>query len=49
MTTICVLRIGAEGGDLDRLIVDEHHGRISVQSPPGVGTTVTVRLPYEDN
>jgi PAS domain S-box-containing protein len=32
---------------ISRLIVDEHHGRISVQSPPGVGTTVTVRLPYE--
>jgi PAS domain S-box-containing protein len=33
---------------ISRLIVDEHHGRISVQSPPGVGTTVTVRLPYEE-
>jgi len=31
---------------ISRLIVDEHHGRISVQSPPGLGTTVTVRLPY---
>ena len=34
---------------ISRLIVDEHHGRISVQSPPGVGTTVTVRLPYEES
>ena len=33
---------------ISRLIVDEHHGHISVQSPPGLGTTVTVRLPYED-
>jgi PAS domain S-box-containing protein len=32
---------------ISRLIVDEHHGRISVQSPPGLGTTVTVLLPYE--
>ena len=44
---------GGSGGTglglaISRLIVDEHHGRISVQSPPGVGTTVTVRLPYED-
>jgi signal transduction histidine kinase len=45
---------GAAGGTglglaISRLIVDEHHGRISVQSPPGVGTTVTVRLPYEES
>ena len=33
---------------ISRLIVDEHHGRISVESPPGLGTTVTVRLPYEE-
>ena len=33
---------------ISRLIVEEHHGRISVESPPGRGTTVTVRLPYED-
>ncbi len=33
---------------ISRLIVDEHHGRISVQSPPGLGTTVTVRLPCGD-
>ena len=33
---------------ISRLIVEEHHGRIAVQSPPGVGTTVTVRLPYEE-
>ena len=33
---------------ISRLIVDEHHGRISVRSRPGHGTTVTVRLPYED-
>jgi PAS domain S-box-containing protein len=32
---------------ISRLIVEQHHGRISVQSPPGAGTTVTVRLPYE--
>ena len=36
------------GMAISRLIVDEHHGRIAVVSPPGVGTTVTVRLPYED-
>jgi two-component system phosphate regulon sensor histidine kinase PhoR len=43
---------GGSGGTglglaISRLIVDEHHGQISVQSPPGLGTTVTVRLPYE--
>ena len=32
---------------ISRLIVDEHHGRIFVESPPGVGTTVTVHLPLE--
>jgi PAS domain S-box-containing protein len=32
---------------ISRLIVDEHHGRILVESPPGVGTTVTVHLPLE--
>ena len=31
---------------ISRLIVDEHHGRIAVESPPGLGTTVTVHLPY---
>ena len=44
---------GATGGTglglaISRLIVDEHHGRISVQSPPGLGTTVTVQLPYAE-
>ncbi len=44
---------GATGGTglglaISRLIVDEHHGRISVQSPPGLGTTVTVQLPYQE-
>jgi signal transduction histidine kinase len=33
---------------ISRLIVEQHHGRISVQSPPGAGTTVTVRLPYDE-
>jgi signal transduction histidine kinase len=33
---------------ISRLIVEEHHGRIAVQSPPGLGTTVTVRLPYRE-
>jgi PAS domain S-box-containing protein len=32
---------------ISRLIVEQHRGRISVQSPPGAGTIVTVRLPYE--
>lgn len=31
-----------------RLIVDEHHGSVSVNSAVGVGTTMTVWLPFEE-
>jgi len=34
---------------ITRLIVEEHHGSVDVDSTPGVGTTMTVRLPYEDD
>ena len=30
-----------------RKMVEEHNGRISVISKLGVGTTFTIRLPYE--
>jgi len=43
---------GAKGTGLGlsivRLIVDQHHGTIDVASTPGVGTTFTVLLPFED-
>ena len=32
---------------ITRQIVEQHHGRISIESVPGEGTTVTVRLPFE--
>jgi two-component system NtrC family sensor kinase len=31
---------------ITRQIIEQHHGRISVESEPGNGTTVTVRLPF---
>ncbi|MGB3762256.1 MAG: PAS domain S-box protein [Ornithinimicrobium sp.] len=33
---------------ITRLIVQEHHGSVHVESQPGEGTTVTVRLPVKD-
>ncbi|MGB7448559.1 MAG: PAS domain S-box protein [Ornithinimicrobium sp.] len=36
------------GLSITRLIVDEHHGSVIVESQPGVGTTMSVRLPFED-
>jgi two-component system NtrC family sensor kinase len=32
---------------ITRQIVEQHHGRISIESVPGEGTTVTVRIPFE--
>lgn len=32
---------------ITRQIIEQHHGRISVESEPGAGTTVTVRLPFQ--
>ncbi len=32
---------------ITRQIVEQHHGRISIESTPDEGTTVTVRLPFE--
>ena len=42
-----------EGGSglglwLSRRIIQEHHGKIDVQSEPGKGTTFTIRLPAND-
>lgn len=32
---------------ITRQIIEQHHGQIKVESEPGVGTTVTVRLPFQ--
>jgi two-component system NtrC family sensor kinase len=31
---------------ITRQIIEQHHGRITIESEPGVGTTFTVRLPF---
>ncbi len=31
---------------ITRQIIEQHHGQITVESEPGAGTTVTVRLPF---
>ncbi len=38
---------GGIGLDIVKHIIDQHHGRIEIQSQLGVGTTVSVFLPYE--
>ena len=44
-------RASGEGGGMGlaivKNVVEQHHGRIDVQSEPGMGTTVTVFLPYQ--
>jgi signal transduction histidine kinase len=35
------------GLDIVKHVIDQHHGRIEIQSQPGLGTTVSVFLPYE--
>ena len=37
------------GRSITRRIIEEHGGTITVQSPPGRGTTFTIRLPTEDS
>ena len=32
---------------ITRQIVEQHHGRISIESEPGIGTTITVQLPLQ--
>jgi len=32
---------------ITRQIIEQHHGQITVESEPGCGTTVTVRLPFQ--
>lgn len=46
-TTKQVGRGTGQGLALVRAVVDRHHGRISLTSEPGVGTTFTLRLPIE--
>ena len=44
-------RASGEGGGMGlsivKKIVEQHHGRIDVQSEVGVGTTITLTLPYQ--
>jgi len=37
------------GLSISRLIIEQHHGSIAVDSTPGHGTTMTVRLPFEED
>jgi two-component system, NtrC family, sensor kinase len=37
------------GLSISRTIVEEHSGRIEIQSPPGQGTSITITQPIDES